>query len=74
MRATKTNSYTEGRVRKNKISPSTQQTDCGLRGRKTDSNVKSCAGHKEDSWDATDDDAEGRNQDGTSACSGQTPV
>ena len=67
------NDYTEGYVRQNK-SPNTQQTDYGLRAVKTNGNAKSRAGHKEDSWDATDGDAEGCNQEETLARSGQTPV
>ena len=61
MRAMKTNGYIEGHVRQNKISPSTQQIDSGLRVVKTDDNTESRAGHKEDSWYAMDDNAEGCN-------------
>ena len=55
-------------------SPSTQRIDCGLRVVKTDDNAESRAGGKEDSWDATDGDAEGCNQKETSACNRQTPI
>ena len=68
------NDYTEGRVRKNKISPSTQRTNCGLRAVKIDGNAESRARHKEDSWDVIDGDVEDCNQEGTSACSKYTLV
>ena len=71
--AMKTNDYTDGRVKQN-ISPSTRQTDFGLRAMKTYDNAKSLAGRKEDSWEATDDDTEGCNQEGTLARNGQTLV
>ena len=71
--ATKTNSYIEGHVRQN-ISLSTQRTDSGLRVVKTYGNAESRAGYKEDSWEATNGDAEGCNQEGTSARSGHTSV
>ena len=61
MRARKMNGYTKGHVRRNKISPSIQQTDCGLMVVKIDDNVESRAGRKEDSWYATDDNVEGCN-------------
>ena len=67
------NGYTEGRVRQNK-SPKTQQTDCSLRAMKTDDNTEIRTGHKEDSWDTTNDDTEGCNQEETSARSEQTLV
>ena len=69
----KKNDYTEGHVKKN-ISPSTQRIDFGLRAIKTYSNTESRARCKEDSWEATDNDIKGYNQEGTSICSGQTPV
>ena len=71
--AMKMNGYNEGHARKN-ISPSTQRIDYGLRALKTYGNTKSRAGCKEDSWEATDSSIEGYNQEGTSACSGQTLV
>ena len=52
----------------------TQQTESSLRVVKTYDNTKSRAGHKEYSWEATDGDAKGCNQEGTSASSRQTPV
>ena len=70
--AKKTNGYTKGRVRQN-ISPSTQQIDFGLRAMKRYKNTESRPGCKEHSWEATDGDAEGCNQEGTSAYNGQTP-
>ena len=63
--AMKMNGYTEGRARQS-ISPNTQQTDSSLRAVKTYDNTESRAGHKEDSWEATDDSTEGCNQEGTS--------
>ena len=60
------NGYTNDHVRQN-ISPNTQQTNSDLRAVKTYGNVESQAGHKEDSWDATDDNAKGCNQEGISA-------
>ena len=62
--AKKTNGYTEGRVRQN-ISLNTQQTNFGLRAVKRYENTESRPGCKEDSWEATDGDAEGCNQKGT---------
>ena len=59
--ATKTNYYTEGRVRQN-TSPITQLTDFDLRVVKIYDNAKSCAEHKENCWEATECDAEGCNQ------------
>ena len=67
------NDYTEGHVRQNK-SPNTQRTDCGLRTVKTDDNAESCAGCKEDFWDAMDGNVEGCNPDETSSCNGMTHV
>ena len=67
--AMKTNSYTEGHVRKN-TSLSTQRTDFDLKAVTTYDNIESSVGHKEDSWEATDNDAEGCNQEGTSARNG----
>ena len=55
--ATKTNGYTEGRVRQN-TSPSTQWIDCGMRALKTYDNAESRAGRKKDSWEATDSNTE----------------
>ena len=71
--ATKTNDYTEGRVKQN-TSTSTQRSDFDLRAVKTYSSTESRARCKEDSWEATDGNAEGCNQEGTSAHSGQTSV
>ena len=71
--ATKMEGYTEGHA-KQKPSPSTQQTDDGLRAVKTYNNAESCARHEEDSWEATDVNTEGCNQEGTLAHSEQTPV
>ena len=71
--ATKTNDYTEGRVRQNK-SPRTQRTDCYLRAVKRNDNVESHDRSKEDSWDAMDGDAEGCNREKTSAHSGHTLI
>ena len=71
--ATKTNGWTEGCARKN-TSPSTQRTNFGLSDVKTYDNAESRARHKENYWEATDGDAEGCNQEGTLARSGQTPV
>ena len=71
--ATKTNGYTEGRAREN-TSPSTQQKNSDIRAVKTYGNVESRAGHKEDSWVATDSNAKGCNQEGTLAHNRQTPV
>ena len=71
--ATKTNDYTEGRVRQN-TSPNTQQIDFGLRAVKTVGNAENHVGCKEDPWEETDSDTKGCNQEGTSACSRQTPV
>ena len=71
--ATKTNGYTEGNVKKN-ISPSTQRTDFDLRVVKTYDNAESRARHKEDFWEATDDNDEGCNQGVTSPFSRQTPI
>ena len=71
--ATKMNDYTKGHVNQT-TSPSTQQTDSDLRAMKTYNNAKSRAGHKEDSWEATDGKAKGCNQEGTSAHSRQTLV
>ena len=62
--ATKMNSYTEDRVKKN-TSPSTQWTDCGLRSMKTYDNAESRARHEEDSWEAMNSSTEGCNQEGT---------
>ena len=73
MRATKMNSYTEGFVRQNK-GPNTQQIDSSLKVVKTDGNTESRVGRKENSWDATDDNTKGCNQEETSAHSGQTQV
>ena len=56
--ATKTNGYTEGRARKN-TSPSTQQTDCGLRAVKIYDNAESRVGRKDDSWEATNGSTKG---------------
>ena len=67
----KMNGYTEGRVKQN-ISPSTQRTYFDLRVVKTYDNAESRAGRKEDSWEATNGDAKGCNQEGTSAHSRQT--
>ena len=58
--AIKTNGYAEGRVRQN-TSVSIQWIDCDLKAMKTYDNAESCAGHKEDSWEAMDGDAEGCN-------------
>ena len=71
--ATKTNGYTEGRVKQN-TSPSTQQTDFSLRAVKTYGNVENRVGCKEDPREVMDGDTEGCNQEGTSACSEQTSV
>ena len=71
--AKKMNSYTEGHVRQN-ISLSAQQTNFGLRAMKTYGNTESRAGRKEESWEATNDDAEGCNQEGTLARSEKTHV
>ena len=67
--AMNTNDYTEGRVRQH-MSPNTQRIDFGLRAIKTYDNAE-C---REDSWEVTDDDAEGCNQEGTSAHRGQTMI
>ena len=53
---------------------STQWIDFDLKVMKTYDNTESSVGHKEDSWEATDNDVEGCNQEGTSAHNGQTPV
>ena len=58
--AAKTDGYTEGCGRQN-ISPSTQQTNCGLKAVKAYDNVESHAGSKEDSWEATNGSIEGCN-------------
>ena len=86
LRAMKTDSYAEGCAgqalacsgqtliwwpRQN-TSPSTQRIDCSLRTMKTYDNAESRAGRKEDSWQATDDNIEGCNQEGTSTHSRQT--
>ena len=62
-----------GSVNQN-TSISTQQTEFELRVVKTYNNTESHAGHEENSWEATDCDAKGCNQEGTSARSGQTSV
>ena len=71
--ATKMNGYIEGRVRQN-ISPNTQWMNSGLRAVKAYNNIESCAGHREDSWEAMDSGVEGCNSEDTSAHSEQTPV
>ena len=71
--ATKINSYTEDCARKN-TSPSTQQMDSSLRAVKTYGNVESLTRCKKDSWEVIDSNAEGCNQEGTSAYSEQTLV
>ena len=58
--ATKTNGYTEGHARQN-TSPSTEQANYNLKIVKTYDNIKSRAGRKEDSWEATEDSTEGYN-------------
>ena len=65
--------YTKGRARQN-TSPSTQQTDCCLSAVKTYDNVKSRARREEDSWEATDKNTKGYNQEGTSISNKHTPV
>ena len=68
--AMKMNGYTEGRVRKN-TSPNKQQKNFSLRVVKTFGNAENCAGCKQDSnWEAIDGNAEGCNQEGTSARNG----
>ena len=71
--ATKTNGYTKGRATQN-MSPSTQREDSSLRAVKTYDNAESRAGRKEDSWEVTNSDANGCNQEATLAYSRQTSV
>ena len=71
--ATKTDDYTKGRAKQN-TSPSTQWTDYSMRVVKIYDNTESRARHEEDSWEATDDNTKGCNQEGTSARSRQTSV
>ena len=67
------NGYTKGCIRKN-TSSSTQRIDFSLRAVKIYGNAESRAERKEHSWEATNGNAKGCNQEGTSARSGQTLI